>query len=356
MTELSVQLPRNIKTGVRYHALKLELKENADLMSTASMTIPENEAPEIHDYIEIYTANGSAGVYRVTSMRHTYGNTVSCEMAHAIDSLSDAVITLEQDFTGTVEDLLILALSHQKTTSSDLGYWVLGECQDTNTIEEQHIEYDNLYDIIEQIAQDETDYYFVFDFDHTPWTVSFVSRPVSALPELRIDRNMIKCEITRDDSELCTRLYIGLTNPNVGSHNYYTYDNTPGQMTYGIIERHEEMEATSRAPANRYAAKYLAEHAAPLYNIEIDGADLYRVTGVLADRMVLYRQCCVLLGSVAGTRETITQPVVSIEHPDVLNNPLKVRIVLASRITTETQKGKEKSKEISKLAKALARK
>ena len=356
MSEIVVKLPRNAASGVSYHPLRLELKENADLMSTASMTLPENEAPAIHDYIEIFTANGSAGMYRVTSVRHTYGKTVACELAHAIDSLSDAVITLEQDYTGTVEDLLILALSHQKTASGDLGYWALGSCEDTTIIEEQHIEYDNVYDIIEQIAQDETDYYFVFNFNHTPWTVSFVSRPVSALPELRIDRNMIKCEITRDDSELCTRLYIGLTNPNVGSHNYYTYDNTPGQMTYGIIERHEEMEATSRAPANRYAAKYLAEHAAPLYNIEIDGADLYRVTGVLADRMVLYQQCSVYLGMSHGVREVITQPVVSIEHPDVLNNPMKVRIVLASRITTETQKGKEKSKEISKLAKALARK
>lgn len=352
-----VRLPRNAKTSVRYHALKLDLKLNAELVSTASMVVLENEAPEIHDFIEIFTAMGSAGIYRVTSMQHTYGGTVSVEMAHAVDCLSDAIVAVEQDYTGTVENLLTLILQHQKATPGEIGYWYLGTCEDTTVLEDMHINYDNAYDLLEQIAQDEVDYYFTFDTTHpSRWLINFVARPVSALSELRIDRNMIKCEITRDDSELCTRLYVGLTNPNVGSHNVYTYDNTPGQLTYGIVERHIEMEATSRAPANRYAQKYLQEHSAPLYNIEIDGADLYQKTGVLVDRMSLYAQCNVCLGSTFGHREIITQPIVSIEYSDLINNPMRVRVTLASRITTDSQKYKETKKELSIIEKILARK
>lgn len=343
MIEL-VRLPRNYGNNYRYHPTQLRITLTKDLLSTAEMTLRDDEATMIgiHTYVELYTQNGSAGVFRVTSIRRTYGGETKVTLAHALDSLSDGVIELaEHEYDGTVSGLLTLALQHQVDTK-----WQLGTCEDNNTIKTT-IDYNSVYDVIEQIAEEEPDYYFTFDFSTTPWTVNFRQLPTSVLTELRLSKNITGCEITRDDSELCTKLLVRVHNPNFDITNVYDYESVTGQQAYGIVKRFESIEATARAQVDRWVANYFTYHDHPLYNIVIDGLELAKRTGdLIYDRIHLANQCQVIL---SDFNERITERIVQLEYPDAINDPSRVKVTLAANIKSASQKARERQKDASKI-------
>ena len=72
---MAVRLPRLLDANRREvcrlmpTALSLQLQLNA--ASTATMTLDlRSPLPAMHSWVEIYTAKGSAGLYRVTNTAH----------------------------------------------------------------------------------------------------------------------------------------------------------------------------------------------------------------------------------------------------------------------------------------------
>lgn len=353
-----VQLPRNYLTGARCHPAKCEIVLNRDLMSTAKVTIPESEAADfpIRSLIELYTQNGSVGIFRVISTIKTYGNSVRLECAHAVDLLSDSIINLEDsEFSGTVANLLSTALGYQTTKVNGQNAWQLGTCADTNTYNTT-LNYTNVYDLIDEIEKNELEYYFTFDFSTTPWTINFIQRPTVVGCEFRLSRNIAECTITRNDAELCTRLFLSvtlktdetITNPETQQTETVTDEettvrtyNADTQSTWGIVQRTDACTVRSIAEADAYATRYFTEHKNPQINVVIDGAELNRITGSTWDEMDLGAVCRVALPDYG---ETVEEQVVSVEYPDALNQPTRVKVTLANKVTTGSQNAWSNSK------------
>lgn len=339
-----VQLPRNIDTGARCHPLKLDIVLNRDLMSTAKMVIPEAEAVNfpLHSFVELYTQNGSIGVFRVISCIKTYGDSARIEMAHAIDTLSDSLAPVDEDFSGNVQQMLARILSYQTTMRGGAVCWQLGTVADTATYEAS-LNYSNLYDLLEDLARDQIDYQFSFDFSTSPWTLNFVARPTAIRSEFRLGRNISECTITRDDTELCTRLFLSVTTEtqsSVGNESVTDEDTEVRTFdadtigTWGIIQKTDSCTVKSAEEANRYAARYLAEHKNPTITIAIEGAELNRITGSTFDETDIGEKCRVAL---ADYGETYEEHIVTVEYPDALNDPMRIKLTLANTIRSGSQ-------------------
>lgn len=339
-----VQLPRNVDSGVRCHPVKLDIVLNRDLMSTAKMVIPEAEAVNfpIHSFVELYNQNGSVGVFRVISAIKTIGESVRLEMAHAIDTLSDSLAPVDEDFSGTIAQMLAKILSYQTTQRGGVNCWQLGTVADTATYETS-INYSNLYDLLEDVAREEIDYQCEFDFSTTPWTLNFVERPTAVRSEFRLGRNIAECVITRDDTELCTRLFLSVTTQTASTigdddvteeeTEVRTFDaDTIG--TWGIIQKTDSCTVKNAAQANAYAARYLADHKNPTITIVIDGAELNRITGSTFDEHDIGTKCRVALVDYGEMHE---EHIVTVEYPDALNDPARIKVTLANTIMSGSQ-------------------
>lgn len=339
-----VQLPRNVDTGARCHPLKLDIVLNRDLMSTAKMVIPEAEAVNfpLHSFVELYTQNGSIGVFRVISCIKTYGDSARIEMAHAIDTLSDSLAPVDEDFSGNVQQMLAKILSYQTTMRGGAVCWQLGTVADAASYETS-LNYSNLYDLLEDLAQDQIDYQFSFDFSTSPWTLNFVARPTAIRSEFRLGRNISECTITRDDTELCTRLFLSVTTESqssVGNESVTDEDTEVRTFdadtigTWGIIQKTDSCTVKSADEANRYAARYLADHKNPTITIAIEGAELNRITGSTFDETNIGEKCRVAL---ADYGETYEEHIVTVEYPDALNDPMRIKLTLANTIRSGSQ-------------------
>ena len=331
-----VQLPRNVVSGARCHPVKLDIVLNRDLMSTAKMVIPEAEAVNfpIHSFVELYNQNGSVGVFRVISAIKTIGESVRLEMAHAIDTLSDSLAPVDEDFSGTIAEMLTKILSYQTTQLNGVNCWQLGTVEDTATYEAS-INYTNLYDLLEDLTRQEIDYQCAFDFSTSPWTINFVARPTAVRSEFRLGRNIAECVITRDDTELCTRLFLSYTieGTDGDTTEVKTYDaDTLG--TWGIIQKTDSCTVSSVAEADRYAARYITEHKNPTTTIAIDGADLNRITGSTFDEHDIGTMCRVAL---VDYGEIHQEHIVTVEYPDALNDPSRIKVTLANTIRSGAQ-------------------
>ena len=237
---------RTLKEKARFHPIKMTPTLNMIPLSTATMVIPEDD-PDVamHDFIELYNQHGSIGIFRVISVRTNYRQQREIEMNHAFDLLSDAIYpgspAGDEDFEGTVAGYLTELIGAQTQKLNGTAYWQLGTCADTSYWSKK-IAYDNVLEGFMDVAKDHEDYWFTFDFTTFPWTVNFVRRNSTIVSEFRLRRNIESCQVTLDDSSLCTRLYLSVTTKTTvtesgqtagekTSSTYYTYNDDSAQST-----------------------------------------------------------------------------------------------------------------------------
>ena len=347
MTE--VKLPRLLNSDfsehARLHPALLSVPDPLRGVGESQMTLTELE-PDIamHDWMELYTQEGSAGMWRVTSMAWSVRKERIITLRHGIDTLSDSVWRAQIDFDGTVSSFLTALQGYQTTK-----YWQLGQVDDTGAYKRQGINYTRLSDLLNELGDNKPEYAFQYDFTTTPWTLSYRALPVSAEAECRLARNISTCRITYDDSEFCNRLYMSwsvktatTTGDNITT-TIRTYNDTASQSVYGIIEKTANVEDADEPSPDAWAARFLAERKEPRALIEIEGLELERLTGLTWDRFSRGRMIRLAL---ADYGVTINARAANVIHPDALGRPSLVQLELSNSL----RKFSETIADISKTA------
>lgn len=331
LNEVEILHPRKASASIRMCGV-----------SEWSLTLP-NDAPAIgmHSWVKLYNQNGFAGIYRMTSSDRDVMTDKTYVLKHGIDILHDSHWEAETDFSGTRTEFLTAVLNQQKNLIGGVKPWVLGTCDDTATMTKK-INYDNCLDLLQWLEDEGGDYVFTYDQSSFPWTVNFVSKSSTVACEFRLKRNMEKCQISINDSKLCTRLLLevnammpdqDLDNVDQNERIVRTYDNATAQATYGIITKHEDIDTKDTLPsgpfteADAYAQKYLNERADPVLTVRIDGYELSKYTGDSWDEAQIGTLCRVAVPDYATF---ISERLTQVNYPDVFGLPGKVTVTLSN--------------------------
>ena len=341
MTDIRVPLPRLLDDDLqevrRLHPTAMSVTANLTGLGEADITLADtDEAPAMHAFVEIYTARGSMGIYRITNVGRNYRREITLTLRHAIDTLSDSLWRAQEVWTGTMTQYLTRLLTFQTSAR-----WQLGTCACDTQIKEKSLNYDRLSALLEEVEDEAEDYCLEYDFTTSPWTVSLIGKPAAVSAEFRLNRNASDCDITLDDSEMCNRLRLSANHVNYNSSGkktsvdtvYLDYNNTASQAVWGIVEKvadidvGENVKAGEHAECDAWAARFLSERANPSVQIEIDGLELKELTADEWDEPTLGEKCRVALPEYG---QTFTERVVAITWPDPIGEPLRISVSLAN--------------------------
>ncbi|MBE5797462.1 MAG: hypothetical protein E7327_08835 [Clostridiales bacterium] len=357
MDEIRVRLPRvldatgsSLRERGRLHPIgPVSITLNIAPLHRVILTLAENDLPlAIHDLVEVYNQNGSVGVYRVKHIGDTKRKERQIELAHGLDTLSDAHIAVIENYKGNVEGMLRKILAAQKQPLGGVIPWVLGVCEDPNPWKKE-IKYDNALECLTDIAKTEEDYMFTFDMSVFPWVLNFVRRDSTVMSEWRMNRNVDQCQISWDDGDQCTRLYLSVTDEDsetvkdkdnqnhtivTVSEGYYTFDDAEGQADWGIVETPAGVDRASvptQAALDAWVAGYFARHRQPALQIQIDGQEYVRITGERLDEAHMGRISRVTMPEY---KSVFNERLVSVTYPDALRKPTLIRLSLANKRQT----------------------
>ena len=317
----------------RLQALSCSLDLSVSDLPKATITIRSaDEIPGTHDFVEIYTEHGSAGIFRVVSSTYRYGQTCQLQLIGAADTLSDDIWPeTAEEATRTVAEWIQLILAKQSTVR-----WQLGSCA-LNASVKMKVNYSELWAMLEDVKGARPGYRWSYDFSTWPWTLSLVQMPDVISSEFRVTRNVESAQITVSDQQMCNRLVFTVTDGNSdGTPAITIYDDTASQQKYGIRTRCTDIK-TDEIPIGMSAADYarhlLSEHAVPDFAIMINGADLSTLTGTSVDHFELGYLCRAVLPEYG---ETIEERVVALNYPNVIQEPHSVRVSLSSELPNIT--------------------
>lgn len=312
-----VRLPRLLDSGLgevgRLHPSKLSVKVNLNPLTTATMTLPEGEPTiGLRQWVEIYGAAGSLGIFRVAAVKTDYGDGQIINLEHGIASLGDSLTAADTTLTGTPYAIMGTLLGYQTR-------WQRGTVPNTGSYEIK-VDRSNVLAAVLDLLKQMTGYGLTYDFTTTPWTLGIA--PLEATPscECRMRRNASGVRITLDDNDLCTRVYaVGLTNG---------YMDADTVSTWGVIAK--SLGTSDDADADEvqaFAVQYLAEHKNPRVSIEVSAIDMAAQTGEPLDAFTVGKLCRVALPDWGYSTD---QRLVTVSYGDILGDPDDVQLSLST--------------------------
>lgn len=325
---MSVRLPRlldaQLREVCRLHPVTLSINERLVPPHDASMTLPPGEGAPFHAWVELYTIDGSAGFYRVSSASESYVDTGDVDLEHSAAILGDAIIPGEGKYSGTCAEVLTAMLANQTTLVNGQKPWVLGTCAKSASIEYVY-DCNNILSAMTEVVGDEKDGY-ALEFDDThgfPWRVNVVSVETTASCEGRLSRNLESVSVSISDDEFCTRIYCkSLPEPH--------YIDGPTVGVWGIITKTITAgEGVTAESLQSYITRYLEDHKNPRISIEINGVDLATATGESLDSFRIGRLFRLALPDYGVKME---ERILVRSITDVYGDPRGVRLTLASNI------------------------
>jgi formylmethanofuran dehydrogenase subunit C len=325
---MSVRLPRlldaQLREVCRLHPVTLSINERLVPPHDASMTLPPGEGAPFHAWVELYTIDGSAGVYRVSGASECYVITGDVDLEHSAAILGDAIIPGEGTYSGTCAEVLTAMLANQTTLINGQKPWVLGTCAKSASIEYAY-NCNNILSAMTEVVGDEKDGY-ALEFDDThgfPWRVNVVSVETTASCEGRLSRNLESVSVSISDDEFCTRIYCkSLPEPH--------YIDGPTVGVWGIITKTITAgEGVTAESLQSYITRYLEDHKNPRISIEINGVDLATATGESLDSFRIGRLFRLALPDYGVKME---ERILVRSISDVYGDPRGVRLTLASNI------------------------
>ena len=317
-----------LREAARLRPTALSVEMNLYPLCRARMTLAADDAPvRMHDFVEIYGQNGLLGIFRVTEIAESCGETREISLNHALDVFADAVLPGEETVQAPVAQVLARIAATQTAVLGGAACWQIGTVEDAAeyTLENR---YDNALQCLCDLARRETDYYFSFDFSAFPWRLHFLRRNDEVLSEFRMSRNIGSCRVTADDGALCTRLYLSVETGEDGEAVTETYEDAAARARWGIICKTAGVRAADVPDRAAWARRYFARYGRPDVQITVDGEELNRLTGERMDEMHLGRLCRVAL---AESGAVYNERIVSIRYPDLLRQPERVTVCLAGK-------------------------
>ena len=245
--------------------------------------------------------------------------------------------------------------------------WVLGGCADSSSVSKD-INYDNLLDLLEGAVDEGGGYYFSYNQSVWPWQLFLVAKSSSVASEFRLDRNMEKCQIKDNDSEMCTRLLLSVnkmvkdntlsgytgdgTDVKQNSTVIRTYNNTTAQASYGVIVKTADIDVENDTfpngpfpEADAWAADFLAQRAEPMLQVEIDGTVLSGLTGDTWDESSVGTMVRVALPDYATA---IAERCVTVTYPNLYAEPDRITVSLANALPKFTKTMQSTQKTVAK--------
>ena len=327
---MDIPLPRLLNpSGVyirRIRPLKVSIEEHIVPLSSASIQLPEDESLPARYFVELFTPNGSAGIYRIRSPQNAYGEDISvAELEHAIVEVGDYLVREKISEMMTPQAAFQRLFSHYRGNRWQLGnVSALGNSQIA-----VQVNYDNILTGMISLLDQVPSCYMTFDFSTTPWTVGAASRGTTVTAEGRLSRNVQSAKITYDDSELCTR----------GYYEYQTTDSEGNPTTawasieadtisqYGVVEREIPVGAgAGAAEALRTGQEYIRKHKKPRVSIEIGGQELSAITGEQFDTFKIAK---LFRLAMVDYDVTIDDVITGWIWDDVYGKPTEVTVQLA---------------------------
>ncbi len=338
---MTIRQPRlldaNLREVTRLSPVKLSLNQRLTSLSTAELLLPHDAPPTpVRALIELYDANGSAGIFRVKKVEETVGLTRKVTLEHALCTLRDSVVPA-QGFVDSLRDALEKLLACQTRP-----LWALGEVEAPEDLTIVFsTEYTNLLAALESLLGMLPEGY-ALDFDQrgTPWLLHLRQLTDTPFCEGRLSRNLQSVRVDTDSSRLCTRVYpfgaeveterISLI-PLLGSD--FLQAETANEL--GIISRTFETNEVFDAPTLRDVAQmYLTRHAKPEVTITVSAADLSAVTGEALDRFLPGRMCRLCLPDMGLT---LSERILAVSRPDVYGAPGQVLLTLSNRLKCQSE-------------------
>ena len=325
-----IKLPRLFVEGEftkLIHPLGLSIIENITPLSTATITLLQEEALPPRSYIELYTPYGSAGMFRVRNPRDAYGNDITAaELEHMISEVGDYVVKTE------INEMMPAAHAIDRLFHYYEGRcWALGDIEPIGLEEiAVEIDHESVLDGILDVMSQCPDCFLQFDFSQQPWRINVARKSVTVSAEGRLSRNVSSAIISYDDTELVTRLwYKDYTNSDEGE---WTFIDAETIEDYGIIEGKVDISADmTYAEKWKTLETYLYEHKQPKLSIEIQAAELSRITGERMDQFRIGDRMRLALPDYNYTESEI---ITKVEWSDVINAPNSVNITMGDEEDT----------------------
>lgn len=320
MTRLARVLDSDMRELRRLHPTQQSVDDRVTPLSTASMTLPDGEHVAFGEWVEVFTQNGSAGIYRVVSASETYTGEASAELEHGICALGDAIIPGKGTISGTLSDVLSAMLGYQVVQSGGAPLWELDSVETDAQASFEH-EGTNLLSAVLAVVPD--GYMLTFDQSALPWRLGVAKMATTAECEGRLSRNLRGVTVTVDDEDFCTRIYCDKL-PAPG------YMDGPTVGTWGIKAKTiTAQENVTQESLTAYIAQYLEDHKNPRVSIECDAEDLSSITGESIDRMEKGRLFRLALPDYGVAME---ERILSVHTGSAYDEPERVRLTLANSI------------------------
>jgi len=329
----TVRLPRLLKAQMqertRLHPADAKITFNLYAPHSARMTLPDEEnGPAFRDWVQLYTAKGSAGIYRVTSLDTDVGQKYTVGLQHGLCVLADDSPVFARNENGGLDEIegtvseLLTRLWSMRGVNVTPAYWKLGTMAETPVVKYQPGS-ESLLQAVQSIIKKARGYALSFDQSAFPWTLNVVRLSDANPCEGRFSRNLDGVSIGMDDADLCTRVYLD-------DRDGYTDADTVS--TWGVISTIMSVpeDATSASVA-AHVADYLEAHKNPTVTIECSGADLSGITGENIDSLDLGRMCRACLPEYGAT---VNERIVCVEVPDVYGDPHGVRVSMSNKVET----------------------
>ena len=276
MTRLARVLDGNMRELRSLHPTQQSVDDRVTPLSTASLMLPDGEHAAFGEWVEVFTQNGSAGIYRVVSASDTYTVEASPELEHGICALGDAIIPGKGTISGTLSEALSTMLGYQVVQAGGAPLWALGSVATNAQASFEH-DSTNLLSAVLAVVPD--GYMLTFDQSALPWRLGVAKMATTAECEGRLSRNLRGVTVTVDDEDFCTRIYCNML-PAPG------YMDGPTVGTWGIKAKTiTAQENVTQESLTAYITQYLEDHKNPRVSIECDAEDLSAITGEAIDRM-----------------------------------------------------------------------
>lgn len=320
MTRLARVLDGDMRELRRLHPTQQSVDDRVTPLSTASLTLPDGEHAAFGEWVEVFTQNGSAGVYRVVSASETYTGEASAELEHGICALGDAIIPGEGTISGTLSHVLSTMLGYQVVNAGGAPLWALGSVA-TNAQASFDHDSTNLLSAVLAVVPD--GYMLTFDQSALPWRLGIAKMETTPGCEGRLSRNLRSVTVTVDEEDFCTRIYCNML-PSPG----YMDGTTVG--TWGVKAKTiTAQENVTQESLTAYITQYLEDHKNPRVSIECDAEDLSAITGESIDRMEKGRLFRLALPDYGVAME---ERILSVHTGSAYDEPERVRLTLANSI------------------------
>lgn len=332
-------LDSNMNEKARLRPSRLSLELNLYPLSTAQMELPPGQ-PEVvvRDYMELFSPEGTVGIYRVSQVESNYGEyqgqTIYLEQA--LTTLDDDLTIGVQPMSGTFREVASSILDVQSVRR-----WVIG---DVELPDDYEIVYQNkvetpLQAIMKLMQYMPDGYGLELDTIHFPWQIHLRNYGNESFCECRVHRNLKNVNVNVDADTLCTRVFPygageGEDRINLATLTGALYEDADTQDVWGIVSRSfTDENIFDSITLQEVAKRFLELHKQPRVSVTLDARSLYAITGETLDKFTLGKVCRLPMPSYGIS---MNERVISISFPDVFGDPQNAVVTLANKVRNVT--------------------